>query len=70
MRKIAALDGIDRVQARFVVTIYENGAMSVEGPLDDKVFALAVLENAKDAVRNHRDPRQVDIVIPKKDVTL
>ena len=68
--RIASADGTDRIQARFVITIHENGAMSVEGPIDDKVYTLAVLENAKDAVRNHRSPSMVDIVVPSKDVVI
>lgn len=60
----------DKVQAQFKITIWDNGALSVEGPIDDKMFALAVLENAKDAVRNHRSPNMVDIIIPQKDVSL
>ena len=70
MKRIASSTGTDNIQARFVITIHENGALSVEGPIDDKLFALAVMENAKDAIRNHRDPRQVDIVIPGKDISL
>lgn len=58
------------VQAQFVITIWEDGALSVEGPIADKVFALAVLDNAKDAVRNHRDPKMVDVIVPRRDVTL
>jgi hypothetical protein len=59
-----------KLQAAWTIKIWDDGALSIEGPIDDKVFVLAVLENAKDAVRNHRDPRMVDIIIPKKDVSL
>lgn len=70
MRRIAVKDAPDKVQAEFRIRIWQNGALSIEGPISDKAFALAVLENAKDAVRNHRDPGAVDVVVPSKDVTL
>jgi len=59
-----------KLQASWTIKIWDDGALSIEGPIDDKVFVLAVLENAKDAVRNHRDPRMVDIIIPGKDISL
>lgn len=69
MKRIASPTGHpERVQARFVITCWEDGALSVEGPIDDKVYALAVLDNAKDAIRNHKDPRMVDVVVPSRDV--
>lgn len=60
----------NKIQAQFKITIWDDGSLSVEGPIDDKVFALAVLENAKDAVRNHRQPNMVDIVVPGYDVSV
>jgi len=59
-----------KLQASWTIKIWDDGALSIEGPIADKIFVLAVLENAKDAVRNHRDPRMVDIVIPGKDISL
>lgn len=70
MDRIARKNGTDAVQARYVITIHENGALSIEGPIANKEYTIAVLENAKDAVRNHRDPRQVDIVVPGKDIAI
>lgn len=60
----------DKIQAQFIIKIWDNGSLSIEGPIEDKIFALAVLENAKDAVKNHRRPDMVDIFIPSKDVSL
>jgi len=57
-------------QAQIVITIWDDGALSVEGPIEDKIFTLAVLENAKDAVRNHRSPQTFDIVIPSADISI
>lgn len=47
------------------VTLHENGALSVEGPIHDKKFCLAMLANAADAVRNHGKP---GLVVPARDV--
>jgi hypothetical protein len=61
----------DGMQVTGVLTIklWSNGAMSVEGPIEDTTFCLAILENAKDAVRNHKS-RRADIVIPGRDVSV
>jgi len=70
MSRIASRKGTDAIQARYVITIREDGALSIEGPISNKEYTLSVLENAKDAVRNHRDPRMVDVVVPAKDVAI
>lgn len=57
-----------RGAARLVITVREDGAMSVEGPISEQAWCLAVLENAKDAVRNHHSLRAV--VVPSADVTV
>ena len=59
-----------KLQAQFVIRIWDDGSLSIEGPIDDKVFAIAVLENAKDAIRNHRSANSVDLIIPSYDVSL
>ena len=60
----------ENIQARFTITIWDDGSLSIEGPIDDKVFTIAVLENAKDAVRNHRSASSVDIIVPNYDISL
>ncbi len=55
--------------ARLTITLHPNGAMSIEGPIHDKKFCLAMLDNAKDAVRNHGRPNQ-GIVVPSRDVAV
>lgn len=47
------------------ITLHTNGALSVEGPVHDKKFCLAMLANAADAVRNHGKP---GLVVPARDV--
>ena len=60
----------DRVNARLVITVFEGGAMSVEGPIEQKAWALAVLEQAKQAVKDHHLRREGKLVVPAKDVTI
>ncbi len=48
------------------ITLHPDGALSVEGPMHDKPFLLAMLDNARDAVKNHGRPS--GIVVPSKDV--
>lgn len=58
----------DQTAIKITITVAASGALLVEGPLDEREWMLAVLENAKDAVRNHRRPSP--IIIPTKDVSL
>ena len=69
MPKIGDRKGTDGVVARFTITCHENGAMSVEGPIDNYEYAMAVLENAKDAIRNRRTAKD-RVVVPHYDVEL
>lgn len=59
------LDLAPEVTVSLTVKLHANGALSVEGPVHDKKFCLAMLANAADAVRNHGKP---GIVVPSKDV--
>jgi hypothetical protein len=69
-RKMDTGDG-RQVVVQLVIKVWSDGALSVEGPIEDKLWTLAALENAKDAVRNHRSPSMVDhVAVPKYDVTL
>lgn len=61
------LDGARREPMVLTITHYPNGAMSVEGPIDKTDYCLSLLENAKDAVRNHGRPRG-ELVVPARDV--
>lgn len=61
------LDLPPQVTVSLTVKLHENGALSVEGPVHDKAFCLAMLQNAIDAVRNHNKP---GLVVPPKDVQL
>ena len=68
MPKLEDRKGVDRVVSRFTITHYENGALSVEGQISDKAYAVAVLQNAIDAIRNNRSGER--LVTPGKDVSV
>ncbi len=70
MPKVEDRKGTDRIVSRFVITCYENGAMQIEGPIDNYEYANAVLDNAKDAIRNRRSPKNTGLIIPHHDVTI
>lgn len=53
--------------ARIEITCRRNGALSVGGDINNLEYALAILDNAKDALRNHHSRRP--IVVPGKDTS-
>lgn len=56
----------ERIEVK--VVLHPNGALSVEGPIHDKRFCVAILQNAIDAVRNHGMRRE--LVVPERDVVV
>jgi hypothetical protein len=52
------------------LTLYASGALKVEGPMDDKPFMLAMIDHARDAIKNHGLPQKSNLIIPPKDVSL
>jgi hypothetical protein len=58
----------DDVVARLVIAVRRNGAMSVEGCINDEPYALAMLDNAKDTIKSHNMRRRMSlggkIIIP------
>jgi hypothetical protein len=57
-----------KLLAQLRVGVWSDGGLSIEGPILDRMWCLAAIENAKDAVRNHRTDRTV--VVPFKDVAV
>lgn len=57
----------DAVIAKIEVTLYASGALSTSGNIADKQFAIAMLENGIDAIRN-RKPSSLELVTPNYDV--
>jgi hypothetical protein len=57
----------DSIIAKIEVTYYASGALSTSGNIGDKQFAISLLENAIDAIRN-RQPSSLELVTPNYDV--
>ena len=58
------------VKATITIRIWEDEAMTIEGPLQDPRWVLLALEQARDAVRRQISDAQLGITIPGKDVAL
>ena len=58
--------------AEIRVKIARSGAMCVMGSIGDEVFALACLEQAKQAVKDHhkRQQGQFSLIVPAHDTAL
>ena len=57
--------------ARIAITMYGGGAMAVSGNIGDVTLALAMLDHARDAVRNQLQRRDKDgLMIPPRDVVV
>ena len=54
--------------ARLEIVCRRNGALSVGGDINNLAYALAMLDNARDALRNHHARRP--IIIPGKDTSI
>lgn len=50
---------------RVTITLHPNGALQIEGPIYDRQWTVALLQNAIDAVRNQG---RREFVIPAHDV--
>jgi hypothetical protein len=62
--------GAGELVAKFVIKAHASGALSIEGPIENREWALAVLENAKDAINNHHARRAMGLIVPAKDVSV
>lgn len=55
-----------RVIGQLIIKIHDTGAMSVEGPIEETEWCLAVLENAADVIRNRRTQKRLSLVPPSE----
>lgn len=62
----------DAVVAEIKIQVRRNGSMATAGDIGDLAFALAMLDHAKDAVRQHhmRLLAGKHVIISSEDVTL
>ena len=60
------------ITARIVIDVYEDGALSVRFPVNDKAWVLAALDNARDAVRGklRSDNGETGLIVPSTEVSL
>lgn len=62
--------GAQEIVMELRVRVHASGALSVLGPIEHKEYALALLENAKDAIRNHHARRAGNLIVPSEDVSI
>jgi hypothetical protein len=56
--------------ASITIKHHDNGALSVEGYIGNKAYALAMLKHAEDAIRGQMRPDGQKIAMPNRDVEL
>jgi hypothetical protein len=63
----------DAVVAFIAIKVRRNGAMSVEGCIDEEAYALAMIDTARDTIRNHNQRKRINgggLIIPAHDTAL
>lgn len=64
----------DTVVASLEINLRRNGAMSVGGSITDEVYALHLLDTARDTVKNYHAQRRLgnrsQLVVPAYDTSL
>lgn len=59
----------DDVVASIRIDYHANGEISVKGNIGDKVFALGMLDQARDAVKHQLRPEdRKQLIVPARDV--
>lgn len=56
-----------RVVAKLIISLHDDGGLSVSGNVGDVVLATQMIDAARDAVRNQLTPKH-ELVIPNRDV--
>ena len=51
------------IQAQITVTLFANGQVGVNGPLENKIVCYGLLEAARDAIKDYVPP-EIPIVQP------
>lgn len=49
---------------QLIITLDENGSVDVSGPLQDKMTCYALLEAARDAIKDYTDAQRPKILPP------
>lgn len=56
------------ITQRITIKVWSDGALSVEGPVEDPAWCIAAMQNAIDAVRNRRNGKP--LTVPAHDVSV
>ncbi len=56
--------GTKAVAAQLIVTLTPDGNVQVAGPLDNPILCYGLLEYARDAIKNHNQPRVMPVPGP------
>lgn len=64
----------DTIVAYLKISVRRNGSMSTEGCIDQEAYALAMLDNARDAIKNHNARKKLNdgkrLITPHYDTPL
>jgi len=64
----------DTIVAQITIALRRNGAMSVSGHINDEMYALHLIDTARDTVKNHhaklRMGERGGLIIPAYDTSL
>lgn len=52
------------VLAQLTITVYRSGAMAVAGDIHDEVYALTMIDAARDSVKSHHLRKHGELIIP------
>jgi hypothetical protein len=51
-------------RAELVIRLTQNGQVQVSGPVHDKFLCYALLENARDTIKDHVDKMNRSAIVP------
>ena len=54
-----------RATVQLTITLHQNGALSVNGPVSDKALCIALLDNAREALNRQHSKA---LIVPAHDV--
>lgn len=60
----------DAIIAVLSIKLRRNGAVSVEGSINDEQYALMLLDTARDAIKSHHNRNRDALIIPSYDTPL
>lgn len=58
----------DQIVAVLELKLRRDGAMSVAGSINDEIFALKMLEAAKDSIRQYHQRNRSRLIVPSYDM--